>query len=106
MGSGTTIPGDPGYSLSGICGHETQGPGRADMADSMEANGRERVATAGTLVLGLAQIGLGLWMAAAPRSFFDAIGGVGGPNQHQPPGGSPLFPPPRVAPVLAWRRPP
>lgn len=33
-------------------------------------------------VLGVIQIALGAWMAAAPRSFFDAVGPFGAYNDH------------------------
>src|SRR4051794_36276446 len=60
---------------------------------------------AGTLVLGLAQIGLGLWMAAAPRSFFDAIGGFGAYNEHYLRDVSTFYLALGIALVVAWRRP-
>jgi len=32
--------------------------------------------------LGVSQIGLGLWMAISPESFFDVLGGFGAENPH------------------------
>lgn len=76
------------------------------MTDSAATNGRERVVGVGTLVLGIVQIGLGLWMAAAPRSFFDAIGGFGAFNDHYLRDVSTFYLALGIALVVAWRRPP
>src|SRR4029079_4325743 len=51
-------------------------------ADSIGTDGRERLLAGGTLGLGIVQLGLGVWMAVAPESFFDAIGGFGPFNDH------------------------
>jgi hypothetical protein len=42
----------------------------------------ERLAPALLGVLGVAEVLLGLWMAIAPRSFFDTLGAFGPYNEH------------------------
>ena len=74
------------------------------MATSSEV-GRERVVSVAMLVLGVSQLGLGVWMAAAPRSFFDAIGGFGAFNEHYLRDVSTFYLALGVALVVAWRRP-
>ena len=59
----------------------------------------------GVLALGLVQLGLGLWMAAAPESFFDAIGGFGPFNDHYVRDVSTFYLALGAGLVVAWRRP-
>jgi hypothetical protein len=58
----------------------------------------------GTLVVGLAQVGLALWMAAAPESFYDAIGGFGPFNDHYVRDVSTFYLALGVGLVVAWKR--
>jgi hypothetical protein len=76
----------------------------------LDPNADARTAAAGlvgggTLVLGLAQLGLGLWMAAAPESFYDAIGGFGAFNDHYVRDVATFYLALGVGLVVAWRRP-
>jgi hypothetical protein len=66
---------------------------------------RERAASVATLALGLAQVGLGVWMAAAPRSFFSAIGGFGAFNDHYLRDVATFYLALGIGLVAAWRRP-
>ena len=74
-------------------------------AGSIETDRRERVVAAGTLALGLVQLGLGVWMAVAPESFFDAIGGFGPFNDHYVRDVSTFYLALGVGLVVASRRP-
>ena len=66
---------------------------------------RERTVAVGTLALGLVQLGLGAWMAAAPRSFFDAIGGFGEFDDHDVRDVATFYLALGVGLVVAWRKP-
>ena len=48
----------------------------------MERTKDVQVVRLGLLVLGLYQLALGLWIAVAPRSFFDVLGDFGARNVH------------------------
>src|SRR3954447_5748071 len=59
----------------------------------------------GVLALGVVQLALGVWMSAAPRSFFDAIGGVGPVNDHHVRDVATFYLALGITLVVAWRRP-
>ena len=65
----------------------------------------ERLVRTGVLALGVVQLARGVWMAAAPRSFFDAIGGFGSFNDHYVRDVATIYLAIGVALVVAWRRP-
>ena len=48
----------------------------------MDGTNDVRFVRIGLLVLGLYELGLGLWMAVSPGSFFDLVGGFGERNDH------------------------
>jgi hypothetical protein len=66
---------------------------------------RGRFVAGATLALGLVQLGLGVWMLVAPRSFFDAIGGFGAFNEHYVRDVSTWYLALGAALLVAWRRP-
>ena len=69
------------------------------------AEAGERLVRTGVLVLAVTQLALGVWMAAAPRSFFDAIGGFGAFNDHYVRDVATFYLALGVALLAAWRRP-
>jgi hypothetical protein len=76
------------------------------MPEQSRAREREPLIGAALLVLAASQLGLGAWMAAAPRSFFDAIGGFGAFNDHYVRDVSTWYLALGAALLVAWRRPP
>lgn len=88
---------DSGYHLSGM--------GAEPASTTTNGATRDRWVGRAVLALGAVQLALGVWMAAAPRSFFDVIGGFGAFNGHYVRDVSTFYLALGIALVLAWRRP-
>jgi hypothetical protein len=88
---------------------EARGPGQGGVdgraAGAGRATASARIVGPCVLVFGVSQVALGAWMAVAPRSFFDAIGGFGPFNDHYVRDVSTFYLAVGIALLVAWRRP-